>query len=104
MQRFELPMVDAGVPLAEAASAAVARNLGGVVVRHPGEYRLLHLDDLRRAFERNVVFAGDVDSFAPLAVSNQPPGLAAPPTQADLEQLGARFMFLRANGGEAVLL
>src|SRR5262249_44840422 len=69
MKKLELPLLNADAPLSDAFRVMLERDLSGVVVRHSNEYRLLHVDDLRRALARSKRLAGAADSFTPLAAS-----------------------------------
>jgi hypothetical protein len=101
MDRFKLPLLDAAVPLSSAFSTLMERNISGVVVRAGSEYRLLHLDDLRRALKAKVHTTGAVGSFTPLHLSDlrDDAGL-----KTELEMTGYRYLFLGEQGDDALLL
>src|SRR4051812_15450210 len=101
MRTFELPLVDATTELSEAAAAATGSDVSGIVVRHGQEYRLLHIDDLRRAFDANKIFVGDADSFTPLGMSDaNTPNMS----QDQVDKAGFRFFFLSEEKDNASLL
>jgi hypothetical protein len=101
MLDFELPVVEERTPLTDAFGALLRRDVSGVVVRRAGEYRLLHLDDLRRALDQGKKVAGEIESFTPLGAVADSDARAL---EAAFDDTGCRYLLLDTVAGLARLI